>query len=109
MFKWEDGRIVQKRNGNGDLVDTDTAYKEAGFPSECRDFDVAGEILRIAGFKSVRLVTNNPRKIKGIESAGIRVEQVEIHIKPANGIIANDLRSKALNLGHTINKEHWSL
>lgn len=106
MFGWEDGKIEQKRDQTGERIDTDKAYKDAGYPSECRDFDVAGDMLNHAGVKSVRLLTNNPLKIAGIESAGIRVVPVEIHITPDNEIIANDLRSKAKNLGHSITEEH---
>ena len=107
MFGWNNGVIEQRRDPEtGERVDTDKAYKEAGYPSECRDFDVAGEILQHIGIKSVRLLTNNPRKIAGIEGAGIQVTPVEIHIPPDNEIIASDLRSKAQNLGHSIGEEH---
>lgn len=112
MFEWDGGgtKISQKRDPTtGDRIDTDRAYREAGLPSEIRDFDVAGEMLKHVGIKSVRLLTNNPAKIAGIESAGIRVEPVEIHIQPDNEIIACDLRSKANNLGHHISEEHLKI
>lgn len=110
MFGWEDGHIEQKRDPEtGERIDTDRAYKEAGYPSECRDFTVAGEMLKKVGVQSVRLLTNNPRKIAGIESAGIIVTPVSIHITPDNEIIASDLRSKALNLGHDIPEEKWQV
>lgn len=109
MFGWQDGKIEQKRDPHtGDRIDTDRAYKEAGYPSECRDFSVAGEMLHTIGVQSVRLMTNNPQKIAGIESAGIQVTPVEIHIEPDNEIIASDLKSKALNLGHAIPEEKWT-
>lgn len=107
MFGWENDKIVQKTDlVTGERIDTDRAYREAGYPSECRDFAVAGEMLQSLDIKSVRLLTNNPRKIEGIESCGIAVVPVEIHIPPDNEIIASDLRSKAKNLGHRINEEH---
>lgn len=107
MFGWENGLIEQKRDlQTGERVDTDRAYKEAGYPSEARDFSVAGDMLSRVGVTSVRLLTNNPGKIAGIESAGIAVTPTEIHITPDNDIIASDLRSKAKNLGHTIREEH---
>lgn len=107
MFGWEDGKIVQKRDSEtGERIDTDRAYKEAGYPSESRDFSVAGEIFKKVGIKSIRLLTNNPLKVAGIESAGIKVTPIEIHITPDNEIIASDLRSKAKNLGHMIKEEH---
>lgn len=112
MFGWDEGgtRILQNRDpDNGDRIDTDRAYRDAGLPSETRDFDVAGEMLKHVGIKSVRLLTNNPAKTQGIESAGIQVEPVEIHIKPDNDIIAADLKSKAKNLKHHIREDDWNL
>lgn len=110
MFGWEDGKIEQKRDAStGDRIDTDRAYKDAGYPSESRDFGVAGEMLNHVGVCSVRLLTNNPLKIAGIEQYGIRVTPVGIHIEPDNDIIASDLRSKAENLGHHISEENWTL
>jgi 3,4-dihydroxy 2-butanone 4-phosphate synthase/GTP cyclohydrolase II len=102
MFEWVDGHIEQRRTPEGQRVDTDMAYKEAGYPSECRDFTVAGEMLNMIGVKSVRLLTNNPIKIQSIEQAGITVTPVGIHICPDNEIIKSDLISKAVNLGHNI-------
>jgi 3,4-dihydroxy 2-butanone 4-phosphate synthase / GTP cyclohydrolase II len=102
MFGWDNGKVDQKRDENGVRIDTDRAYKEAGYPSECRDFSVAGEILKRLGIRSVRLLTNNPSKIKGLTDSGIEVSPVGIHIAPDNEIIASDLESKAKNLGHAI-------
>lgn len=107
MFEWKSGNIEQKRDPDtGERVDTDRAYKNAGYPSEARDFSVAGEMLHHVGVKSVRLLTNNPRKVKGVETAGINVKPVELHIPPENEIVASDLRSKAVNLGHKISEKH---
>ncbi|MFH0773053.1 MAG: hypothetical protein V1922_01965 [bacterium] len=112
MFGWAGGGlgILQNRDPEtGERIDTDRAYRDADLPSETRDFDVAGEMLKHVGIKSVRLLTNNPAKIQGIESAGIQVEPVEIHISPDNEIIACDLRSKANNLGHHIAEKDLKL
>jgi len=109
-MEWGGTKILQKMDQQtGERIDTDRAYRDAGLPSEIRDFDVAGEMLQHIGVKSVRLLTNNPAKIAGIESAGIIVEPIEIHIQPDNEIIACDLRSKATNLGHHISEEHLKL
>lgn len=108
MLKWSMDKIEQKKDFmTGEAVDTDKAYKQLGYPSEVRDFNIAGEILKGLGIKSVRLLTNNPQKIKGIESAGVAVKPVEIHIVPSNEIISTDLRAKAKKLGHRINEKHW--
>lgn len=106
MFHWQDGSIQQKCDvATGERIDTDRAYREAGYESEVRDFDVAGEMLTSVGVQSVRLLTNNARKIAGIKNAGISVTPVELHIAPGNEIIACDLRSKVRNLGHCIPDE----
>ena len=110
MFGWKKRRIVQKKDSQtGEVIDTVKAYEESGYSSEARDFSVAGEILKTLGVRSVRLLTNNPQKIKGVESAGIEVTPVEIHITPSNEIVAMDLRSKARNLGHKISEKHWKI
>jgi len=109
MFEWKDGKIEQSRDENNQRVDTDKAYINAGYPSEVRDFAIAGEILASLGVKSVRLLTNNPIKIEGVESVGIEVTQVGIHIVPDNGIIASDLKSKAENLGHNITEADYTM
>ncbi|MFA5013965.1 MAG: GTP cyclohydrolase II [Actinomycetota bacterium] len=105
MFSWNDGHIEQRKDDKGEIIDTDKAYKNAGFPSECRDFTVAGEMLEKLGVKSIRLLTNNPKKIEGIEKTGIKVTPVGIHILPENEVIRSDLRSKANNLGHYISED----
>ncbi len=108
MFDWENGIIKQSFDSiTGERIDTDRAYKEAGYPSEKRDFTVAGEMLKSIGVRSVRLLTNNPKKIAGIESADIKVALVEIHIMPDNEIIATDLKSKAKNLNHKIDENQF--
>lgn len=108
MFGWENGKIEQKRDPEtNERIDTDRAYKEAGYPSECRDFSVAGAMLAHVGIKSVRLMTNNPNKIQAMTDAGIEVVPVSLHIEPDNEIIASDLKSKAVNLGHNITENEW--
>jgi len=106
MFGWVDGHIEQKVDDKGERIDTDRAYKDAGYPSECRDFTASGQMLQQFGITSVRLITNNPIKISGVEKAGIKVTPTEIHITPDNEIIASDLKSKAKNLGHHIEDKH---
>lgn len=109
MFEWQaDGSIDQRRDLlTGARIDTDLAYRQAGYPSECRDFTIAGEMLHALGVRSVRLLTNNPAKIRGVTESGISVVPVEIHIQPTNPIVAADLESKAKNLGHSISPEHY--
>jgi len=107
MFEWTPNGIDQRRDKEGSRIDTDRAYKEAGYPSENRDFGIAGDILKKLGVKSVRLLTNNPLKIGGVESRGIKVTPTGIHITPDNEVIAADLKSKAENLGHNIPEDKY--
>jgi len=111
MFEWDDkGKIQQRRNPNTqERVDTVQAYIEAGYVSERRDFSVAGEMLENFGIKSVRLITNNPRKIAGIRQSGVTVRPVAIHVPPPNEIVASDLKAKALEDGHDIPPEFWTV
>lgn len=109
MFAFDDaGNIIQEMDGNGIPIDTVRAYKQAGLPTECRDFSIAAEILRLLGVTSVRLLTNNPRKVAALKAANINVDPVEIHIPPANDFVAGDLRAKAYDLGHHISPEHYT-
>ena len=108
MFGWTNGKISQKYNDSGERVNTYEAYEQAGYPSEARDFSVAGEMLRGIGVQSVRLLTNNPKKIKAFEACGLTVKSEEIHVTPVNPTIANDLKSKAIKGGHNIRPEHYA-
>lgn len=110
MFGWKNGKIEQRLDlATGEPIDTDSAYRKAGYLSEIRDFTIAGKVLIDLGLTSVRLLTNNPKKIEAIINTGIKVTPVEIHIAPDNEIIALDLHSKAKNLGHNIKEEHWKI
>jgi len=109
MFAFDDaGNIIQEMDGNGIPIDTVRAYKQAGLPTECRDFSIAAKILRLLGVTSVRLLTNNPRKVAALKAANINVDPVEIHIPPANDFVAGVLRAKAYDLGHHISPEHYT-
>lgn len=56
-------------------MDTVQANIALGFPSDMRDYDVAAEMLRLLGIKSINLITNNPDKIQDLMAHGIRVVQ----------------------------------
>lgn len=59
-------------------MDTVEANKMLGFHDDERNYEVAAEILKYFKLKQIRLLTNNPRKMKGIENKGIKVERVSI-------------------------------
>ncbi len=106
LFEWKNGKIVQKTNPKtGKAVNVFEAYDMENIIPEHRDFEVVGAMLKSIGVKSVRLLTNNPKKVNGIESAGIKVKQVGLHIPPKNEMVKAHLKTKATMFGHKISDD----
>ena len=83
-------------------MNTVEANEALGFAADERDYSYCKEILSAVNISSVRLMTNNPRKIKGLEDVDIKVtERVSIEIEP-NKHNQNYLKVKADKLGHMI-------
>lgn len=81
-------------------LDTVEANCELGFPPDLRDYGIGAQILVDLGLSTIRLITNNPRKIVGLEGYRLKVVQrVPIEIK-ANSVNARYLRTKKEKLGH---------
>jgi 3,4-dihydroxy 2-butanone 4-phosphate synthase/GTP cyclohydrolase II len=83
-------------------LDTVEANLELGFKDDLRDYGIGAQILRDLGIKKVRLLTNNPRKITGIEAYGLSVgERVPLETSPRESNI-HYLRTKQKKLGHLL-------
>ena len=81
-------------------MDTVEANEALGFAADERDYSYCKEILSSVNIESVRLMTNNPRKINGLEDVGIKVtERVAIQVDP-NQHNEDYLKVKADKLGH---------
>jgi GTP cyclohydrolase II len=82
--------------------DTYEANRLLGFPDDLRTYDVAADVLRQLGVRSVDLVTNNPEKIEGLEAAGVAVRRRIGLPSPANPHNVGYLRVKKDRTGHLI-------
>jgi len=81
-------------------IDTVDANLALGFDADGRTYEVAAAILRDLGVASVRLLTNNPEKVHGLEQAGLQVRAQVPHWVEGNEHSADYLRTKKLKLGH---------
>ena len=83
-------------------LDTVEANTKLGFKDDGRDYAIAADILKDLGINSIKLLTNNPRKIEGLEKAGIAVfERVPLLIIP-NKANKNYLLAKKKKLGNQL-------
>ncbi len=83
-------------------LDTVEANKALGFKADLRDYGIGAQILVDLGLKKIRLLTNNPKKIVGLEGYGLEViERVPLVVRP-NKANKRYLRTKKEKLGHEI-------
>ncbi|BFH69355.1 MAG: bifunctional 3,4-dihydroxy-2-butanone-4-phosphate synthase/GTP cyclohydrolase II [Paenibacillus dendritiformis] len=83
-------------------LDTVDANLKLGFPADLRDYGIGAQILKDLGVRQIRLMTNNPRKIKGLEGYGLEiVERVPIQMQE-NEDNTRYLHTKAAKLGHML-------
>jgi len=82
--------------------DTVDANNRLGLPSEARDFPVAARMLGLLGVSSIRLLTNNPAKVKSLEAEGVTIAERVAHKLPANPHNARYLNTKRDRSGHLL-------
>jgi len=83
-------------------ADTVEANEALGFKPDLRDYGIGAQILRDLGVRKMRLMTNNPKKIIGLEGYGLQVvERVPLEIPP-NRLNHKYLRTKCLKMGHML-------
>jgi GTP cyclohydrolase II len=81
-------------------ADTVEANLRLGFEADARTYDLAAEILNDLGVKSVRLLTNNPLKVAGLEAAGVKIADRISHWVGENQHNAGYLAVKRRKMGH---------
>jgi len=83
-------------------LDTVEANRKLGFPMDLREYGLGAQILADLGLKTIRLLTNNPKKLVGLQGHGLEiVEQVPIRV-PANAHNARYLKTKREKMGHLL-------
>ena len=85
-------------------LDTVEANKRLGFAPDLRHFGIGAQILYDLGVRDIRLLTNNPRKVIGLEGYGLRiVERVPIQMPPGDHN-RDYLQTKKAKLGHLLDE-----
>lgn len=94
-------RAYRLQDGGLDTVDANLAL---GFPADGRDYGIAMQILLDLGVRKLRLLTNNPDKLAGLEGYGLEiVERVPLEIAP-NEFNINYLETKRTRMGHLLDR-----
>ncbi|MGV8175077.1 MAG: bifunctional 3,4-dihydroxy-2-butanone-4-phosphate synthase/GTP cyclohydrolase II, partial [Methanothrix sp.] len=92
-------RAYALQDGGSDTVE---ANKELGYPADLRDYGIGAQILVDLGIREIRLLTNNPRKVIGLEGYGMKIiERVPLEVKP-NSVNRRYLETKRDKLHHIL-------
>jgi GTP cyclohydrolase II len=94
-------RAYQLQDQGFDTVDANTRI---GFAVDARDFGTAAAMLKLIHQNEVRLLTNNPEKVAGLEASGIKVTERVPHQLPANPHNARYLETKRDRTGHKLSR-----
>lgn len=84
-------------------MDTVEANKALGFAPDLRDYGIGAQILADLGLHNIRLLTNNPKKVIGLESYGLKIVETVPLIAPPNPYNIHYLETKQNKLGHVLN------
>ena len=96
------GKIRAYQLQDKDGLDTVEANEHLGYPADLRDYGIGAQILADLGVKKMRLMTNNPQKVKGLDGYGLEiVERVPLQTKP-NSFNRRYLETKRSKLGHLL-------
>src|SRR5206468_8132299 len=90
-------------------MDTVQANLELGLPADLRDYGIGAQILVDLGLSSIRILTNNPKKIRGLEGYGLSVTAQVPIVHAANPHNEDYLRTKAERMGHTLHHQQMAL
>ncbi len=83
-------------------LDTVQANEELGFQSDLRDYGIGAQILRDLGVQKIRLLTNNPKKLIGLQGYGLEIiDRVPIQVEPNHKNLSY-LKTKQEKLGHML-------
>jgi 3,4-dihydroxy 2-butanone 4-phosphate synthase/GTP cyclohydrolase II len=83
-------------------ADTVEANERLGFKPDLRNYGIGAQILLDLGLRSIRPITNNPRKMVGLEGYGLRVEERVPIVQPEHTESADYMRTKRDKLGHLL-------
>ena len=94
--------------------DTLDANLALGLPADAREYSIAAEMLKDVGIESVRLLTNNPLKVRGLEDNGVEVTRRKPHITGVSPYNERYLLTKSERMGHILvwienvpSVKHW--
>lgn len=83
-------------------ADTVEANKMLGFPPDLRDYGIGAQILVDLGLHSIRLLTNNPKKVVGLKGYGLEVTETIPLVVPPNPYNRDYLKTKKNKMGHLL-------